>query len=206
MNMQFCCYFIQKLNPVGISHRCITCHFVTWPQNKPVSVVPDSRFELLNEAILLILVFHPVHAGNDKLRHHTALGTRPAHNHPALLHTTRASEKAELRSVRTDSLTFGSGSGTARRSATGGCSSGSTCGSSWTGCRSAARTETPSRTPHPDRSCTACPDSAAPQTPSPCPSQRPPCTSGTRQNHHHVTQSRVAYSTTTETNYNTAKF
>lgn len=28
---------------------------------------PDSRFELLNETILFLLIFYPVHAGNNKL-------------------------------------------------------------------------------------------------------------------------------------------
>lgn len=70
-------------------------------------------------------------------------------------------------------LTWWSCCQTAWRSATGGCSWGSRCGSSWTGCRSAARMGTPSHTPPPCRYCTLSPGSAAPQTPAPCPSQTP---------------------------------
>lgn len=92
-------------------------------------------------------------------------------------------QRLRIQTLYQSRLTCGSGSWTARRSATGGCSLSSTCGSSWTGCQIAARTETPSRTPHPNRSYTACPDSAALRTLSPCLAQRPSYTSGNRQQH-----------------------
>ncbi len=88
------------MNPAGIqffwSHVCIANYLAAFQQCKSVSYAPDSRLELLDEPVLLLLVFHPVHTGNDELRHHTALGAGPAHNHSYLT----AFETAELTSVR----------------------------------------------------------------------------------------------------------
>ena len=42
-------------------------------------LLPDARFELFNQMILLILIFNPIHTGNDKLGHYSTLRTRPGH-------------------------------------------------------------------------------------------------------------------------------